>query len=342
MAVAGTKGVGRRGRSRAGSTRVVGTRRVRHTEGRRARPVASRLKPQASALWMLTDHLGSARDIVDNDGVGIAHYSYDALGNLTGDDGVILTRYLWTGREFAILTGLQYNCNRWYDPRLGRWTNEDPIGFGGGDYNLGRYATNMVTVFVDPLGLSSEVTMVSCNTTARDAGAWKAAQVLPPVAPGGMPVVLENTIYDNVQTIGDMIATLEAHVRDTKQQIDWLNISGHGSGGGISFKDRSFNSQNLTPEEVRRLRDVLAPNATVQLWACEQGNRTARVQELANLLGVRVRASTRDLTSGPDSYGLLDDYGHWLIGSPPKWKDFNPGEAPPDGNSPLPVRKEKK
>jgi RHS repeat-associated protein len=156
MAVAGTKNNVRRSHSRAGSTRVVATPHVRNTEGRRACPVASGLKPQASVLWMLTDHLGSVRDITDNEGVGIAHYSYDAFGNLTGGAEVILTRYLWTGREFEILTGLQYNRNRWYDPSMGRWVSEDPIGFGGGDSNPYQYVGNQPLTLLDPSGLWAE------------------------------------------------------------------------------------------------------------------------------------------------------------------------------------------
>ncbi len=39
-----------------------------------------------------------------------------------------------------------------YDPRLGRWLSEDPIGFGALDDNLQRYAGNSPTIAVDPDG----------------------------------------------------------------------------------------------------------------------------------------------------------------------------------------------
>jgi RHS repeat-associated protein len=105
-------------------------------------------------LWMLADLLGSTRDIADNAGNGVSHISYDAFGNVPSNI-VLLTRYLWTGREFEITTGLQYNRNRWYDPALGRWTSEDPIGFNGGDYNVGRYVGNEPLGWNDPFGLST-------------------------------------------------------------------------------------------------------------------------------------------------------------------------------------------
>ena len=40
-----------------------------------------------------------------------------------------------------------------YDPSIGRWLEEDPIGFGGSDTNLYRYVGNNPTDEVDPSGL---------------------------------------------------------------------------------------------------------------------------------------------------------------------------------------------
>lgn len=39
-----------------------------------------------------------------------------------------------------------------YDPTSGRWTQEDPIAFAGGDINLFRYVGNSSTNFTDPNG----------------------------------------------------------------------------------------------------------------------------------------------------------------------------------------------
>ncbi len=104
--------------------------------------------------WMLSDNLGSTRDLVDKDGslVANSHYRYDAFGQILDGDAV-LTRYLYTGREYDVDTELQYNRNRWYDPHSGRWLSEDPIGFAGGDSNLYRYVGNSPTNYTDPSGL---------------------------------------------------------------------------------------------------------------------------------------------------------------------------------------------
>jgi uncharacterized protein RhaS with RHS repeats len=45
--------------------------------------------------------------------------------------------------------------SRYYDPEVGRFIAEDPLGFGGGDINLYQYASNNPIMFMDPLGLCS-------------------------------------------------------------------------------------------------------------------------------------------------------------------------------------------
>ncbi|WP_276528979.1 RHS repeat-associated core domain-containing protein, partial [Enterobacter hormaechei] len=48
-------------------------------------------------------------------------------------------------------TGLHYNLFRYYDPQVGRFIVQDPIGLNGG-WNLYQYAPNPLG-WIDPLGL---------------------------------------------------------------------------------------------------------------------------------------------------------------------------------------------
>ena len=52
--------------------------------------------------------------------------------------------------------GLYYMNARYYDPTIGRFLSEDPLGLGGGDLTLYSYAGNNPLVFVDPSGLCAE------------------------------------------------------------------------------------------------------------------------------------------------------------------------------------------
>jgi len=58
-----------------------------------------------------------------------------------------------TGREPDPATGLIYYRARWYDPRLGQFISEDPMGVAAGDANLSQYVGNSTHNAVDPSGL---------------------------------------------------------------------------------------------------------------------------------------------------------------------------------------------
>ncbi len=91
--------------------------------------------------------------ITDATGVVIDRITYDGYGNIIAETNPSASdRYLWTGREFDRVTGLQYNRARYYDPTTGRWTSKDPIGFYAGDTNLDRYVNNDATDATDPDG----------------------------------------------------------------------------------------------------------------------------------------------------------------------------------------------
>ena len=64
-----------------------------------------------------------------------------------------LSRYLYTGQEYDADVGLYYYNARWYDPKIGRFLSEDPLGFAAGDLNLSRYVNNGPTNAIDPSGL---------------------------------------------------------------------------------------------------------------------------------------------------------------------------------------------
>jgi len=119
------------------------------------------------ALFPLTDHLGTVRDVLDANSTVRIHRAYDAFGNVTseqlrdaanqivtaGQPGALLELLGFTGKPFDRDTLLNYHLNRWYDLTVGRWASEDPVGFLAGDANLHRYVDNAPTDRSDPSGL---------------------------------------------------------------------------------------------------------------------------------------------------------------------------------------------
>jgi RHS repeat-associated protein len=120
--------------------------------------------------WAATDHQGSVRQLVDLfvDGMEevervLEHREYDAFGNITDvrDDGgnpenfdAIDSVFGFAGREWDVDTELSYNRARWFDPRVGRFLSEDPLGLAAGDANFYRCAGNDPVNFRDPTGLT--------------------------------------------------------------------------------------------------------------------------------------------------------------------------------------------
>lgn len=100
--------------------------------------------------YFLRDHIGSTAALADINGNLLEASSYDAFGNSSGS---ARTRYEYTGRERDPDTGTLYNRARFYDPQIGRFLSEDPIGFSGNDINLYGYVWNNPVSFRDPLGL---------------------------------------------------------------------------------------------------------------------------------------------------------------------------------------------
>src|SRR5262249_12198823 len=113
----------------------------------------ARQRPGEGVVWYLADHLYTVRDLVDRNGNVIDHIDYDSFGNVLGETNPAAgDRFKFTGREYEPEFGLYYYRARSYDPGLGRFINEDTLGFDGGDPNLSRYAFNAPTNYTDPTG----------------------------------------------------------------------------------------------------------------------------------------------------------------------------------------------
>ena len=82
---------------------------------------------------------------------------YGPFGEQIGTSGTSPNVLGYTGRELDSETGLYYYRARYYDPEIGRFLSEDPLGFEAGDVNFYAYVSNNPINFNDPMGLETEV-----------------------------------------------------------------------------------------------------------------------------------------------------------------------------------------
>ena len=99
--------------------------------------------------WITTQPIMSAQ--VAN------HIVYDAFGNVIDETAAAVDHIFgFTGREDDEQSDLNFYRARYYDPGMGQFLSEDPIGFSAGDANLYRYVQNSPTNKVDPTGCYDE------------------------------------------------------------------------------------------------------------------------------------------------------------------------------------------
>ncbi|HLK97980.1 MAG TPA: RHS repeat-associated core domain-containing protein, partial [Hymenobacter sp.] len=101
--------------------------------------------------YFLTDALGSTRALTDASGAVVQRYDYTPYGETTQTASGFSNPYQYTGRE-RDGNGLYYYRARYYNPGMGRFIAEDPIGLAGG-LNWYAYVGGNPISYTDPLGL---------------------------------------------------------------------------------------------------------------------------------------------------------------------------------------------
>ncbi|EOW5998017.1 RHS repeat-associated core domain-containing protein, partial [Escherichia coli] len=99
------------------------------------------------------DHRGLPLALISTEGATAWCAEYDEWGNLLSDENPHHLQQLirLPGQQYDEESGLYYNRHRYYDPLLGRYITQDPIGLKGG-WNFYQYPLNPV-INVDPQGL---------------------------------------------------------------------------------------------------------------------------------------------------------------------------------------------
>jgi RHS repeat-associated protein len=181
----------------------------------------------------LTDALGSTEALTNSTGAEQASYTYSPYGafSITGST---TNSYDYTGRESDGL-GLHYYRARYYNPTLGRFISEDPMGLAAGP-NEYAYVDDSPLNFVDRFGLAT--TVVIWNPVGYGESSQGHASIIIngiscSFGPGGMSIMpadqylarnesFRNGLGDNLNLTPDQEQKLANYLRNYKQGYNLL------------------------------------------------------------------------------------------------------------------------
>jgi len=112
-------------------------------------------RPAEKFLGYLTDHLGSVRAVVNQNGVVVETRDYDPFGGDVTHVGAFSTQHRFTGQPADDQGRGLYNYGaRFYNPRWGRFISADEVtqGFDSQATNPFAYTSNQPTGRIDPSG----------------------------------------------------------------------------------------------------------------------------------------------------------------------------------------------
>jgi RHS repeat-associated protein len=101
------------------------------------------IKDQVGTIYKVWDH--NAHQVADN-------RNYDSFGNLISQTGTTKTPLGFQGKYYDQESGLNYFYHRYYNPTLGRFISEDPIGINSG-VNMYRFVRQNPINQTDSFGL---------------------------------------------------------------------------------------------------------------------------------------------------------------------------------------------
>jgi RHS repeat-associated protein len=135
-------------------TNAAGAVVARYSQGLNIDEPLAMLRSSATSFYH-ADGLGSITSLANAAGALAQTYTFDSFGKQTATSGSLVNPFQYTGRESDSETGLYYYRARYYDPQTGRFLNEDPTRYAGGNVNFYPYASNAPTRLIDPVGLAT-------------------------------------------------------------------------------------------------------------------------------------------------------------------------------------------
>ena len=135
-------------------TNSSGTAVARYAQGVNIDEPLAMLRSSTTSYYN-ADGLGSVTSLANGSGSLTQSYAYDSFGKVTASSGSVTNPFQYTARESDSETGLRFYRARYYDPEIGRFSSEDPLGQRGAKTrraqgeSLFAYVHNNPAAYVD-------------------------------------------------------------------------------------------------------------------------------------------------------------------------------------------------
>jgi RHS repeat-associated protein len=212
--------------------------------------------------FVIKDHLGSSRLILNEENEVLSSYSYDAFGNLMPSEVSEEISYQYTGQEYDSELDLHNFRARFYDSDLMRFYAVDPMEEFASPY---LYCGNNPILFVDPTGKYVEVNGADCETFREymdDGGMVYGLDFSYDTGRLELMTELSKEEYDKLPPTVQLLVDA---IRDTDIIVDLQNISPadyvkvNGNTSAVPV-DGFFGAKN-TVDDLGNLSDTIARQA---------------------------------------------------------------------------------
>ncbi|MBN3967986.1 RHS domain-containing protein [Pseudomonas gregormendelii] len=214
---------------------------------------------EQTLYYFHTDQIGTPLEMTDREGQIVWQATYKAWGAVERlDVNAVEQNLRFQGQYFDDETGLHYNTFRYYDPEVGRFITQDPIGLFGGD-NLYRYVLNP-NAWIDALGLACEKWDVNSHQGNKNAVKGKNLGL------DSHHVGQKNLMKDLVEgydpaTAPAMLVPRVGHTV-SKEGVGIVSRSGLNAKTGLPFTS----ARDVVARDIKELRRVYpdVPNTKLQ------------------------------------------------------------------------------
>jgi len=256
--------------------------------------------------FFVRDIFNNIVEIIDQAGMSVARYLYDAWGNtaITHNVGNIahINPFRYRGKYMDRGTGFYYLQTRFYDPRVRRFINADnfmlvPMLAGSMELNMYAYARNNPVMFIDPTGQIAEGAIIG--------GALKFLL--------GVLVVI-GVLYVACMLLPDSI---NLGVGDWLRHADWNRVGFMGRVAWDTFRvQQGWARRGGAPPGVGADR-VINPHGGTASWNIPTGNimmARRRAGKVTPPTGVHRGMNNPSLTPIQNADRIMDDRwgpGNW-------------------------------